>query len=78
MSAGGVGALWSYIYRTLCYAGVAAASLSKLMGTRISGRRLSQGIDGGGGLTKIGSEVWILSNLELKDLTGLEVSNPRA
>lgn len=50
---------------------VAATSvLSDFMSTRAMGRRLAKTQPGG--LRKIGSEVWISSNPELKDLTGLE------
>ncbi|KAF5829945.1 hypothetical protein DUNSADRAFT_15282 [Dunaliella salina] len=50
---------------------VAATSvLANFMSARTMGRRLAQ--TKSGGLQKIGSEVWIVSNPELKDLTGLE------
>ncbi len=52
---------------------VASSVLSRFLDTRALGRRRLSQAAPTAGLSKIGSEVWISGNLELRDLTGLEV-----
>lgn len=53
---------------------MAASPLAKFLEARsLRGRKLAQASRSGRGVRNVRSELWVISNPELKELTGLEV-----